>query len=124
MRNEARFNSFYSEVMRESVNLTAEPTLPRQRKRPRRIDDGASSYIYETPKDRHRRMYFEVAEATAGEVERRFIQKDLGIVNEIESILIEFSNGNTEKSISPDLEMYLKNDFALEDPTVNATRCN
>ncbi|XP_065900823.1 zinc finger MYM-type protein 1-like [Dysidea avara] len=114
MRNEARFNSFYSEVMRESVNLTAEPTLPRQRKRPRRIDDGASSHIYETPKDRHRRMYFEVAEATAGEVERRFIQKDLGIVNEIESILIEFSNGNTEKSISPDLEMYLKNDFAFE----------
>ena len=58
-------------------------------------------------------MYFEVTELTAGEVEKRFIQKDLGIVNEIESALIEYANGNTEKCISPDLEMYLKNDFEL-----------
>ena len=40
-------------------------------------------------------MYFEVTELTAGEVERRFIQKDLGIINDIESTLIEFANGNT-----------------------------
>ena len=59
-------------------------------------------------------MYFEAIELTAGEVERRFIQKDLGIVDEIESILMKFANGNTEEGISPDLEMYLKNDFALE----------
>ena len=39
-RNEAKLNSF--EVIRENINLTAEPTLPRQRKRPRRLDDGAS----------------------------------------------------------------------------------
>jgi len=114
MRNEAKFDSFYSEVIRKSVDLTAEPTLPRQRKRPRRLDDGASSHTYEMPKDRHRHMYFEAIELTAGEVERRFIQKDLGIVNEIESILMKFANGNTEEGISPDLEMYLKNDFALE----------
>ena len=114
MRNEAKFDSFYSEVIRESVDLTAEPTLPRQRKRPRRLDDGASSHTYEMPKDRHRHMYFEAIELTAGEVERRFIQKDLGIVDEIESILMKFANGNTEEGISPDLEMYLKNDFALE----------
>ena len=52
-------------------------------------------------------MYFEVTELTAGEVERRFIQKDLGIVNDIESTLVEFANGNTEKRISPDLETYV-----------------
>ena len=34
MRNIAKFDSFYSEVIRESVDLTAEPTLPRQRKGP------------------------------------------------------------------------------------------
>ena len=42
------------------------------------FDDGASPHTYETPKDRHRHMYFEVTELTAGEVERWFIQKDLG----------------------------------------------
>ena len=42
-------------------------------------------------------MYFEVTKLNAGEFERRFIQKDFDIVNEIVSILIEFTNGNTEK---------------------------
>ena len=59
-------------------------------------------------------MYFEVTKLTAGEVERRFIQKDLGIVNDIESALVEFANGNKEKCISPDLETYLKDDFEVE----------
>ena len=113
MRNEAKFESFYSEVLRDSVNLTAEPTLPRQRKRPRRFDDGATPHSYEIPKDRYRHMYFEVTELTAGEVEKRFIQKDLGIVNDIESTLIKFANGNPENCISPDLEIYLKDDFEL-----------
>jgi len=70
--------------------------------------------MYETPKDRHCHMYFKVTEVIAGEVERRFIQKDLGIVNDIESTLIEFANGNTNKGISADLESYLKDDFDIE----------
>jgi len=54
-----------------------------------------------------------VIEVTAGEVERWFIQKD-----DIESTLIEFANGNTNKSISADLESYLKDDFELERPKI------
>ena len=34
MRNEAKFDSFYSEVTRDSANITAEPTLSRQKKDP------------------------------------------------------------------------------------------
>ena len=113
MRNEAKFESFYSEVIHESVSPTAEPTLPRQSKRPRRLDDGATPHRYETPKDRYRHMYFEVTEITAGKIEKRFIQKDLGIVNEIESTLIKFANGVPENCISPDLEIYFKDDFEL-----------
>ena len=56
-------------------------------------------------------MYFEVTELTVGEVERYFIQKDLSIINDIGSTLIEFANGNTKKCISPDLEVYLKGDL-------------
>ena len=104
MRNEAKFEDFYTEVLRESTNLTEEPILPHQRKRPRRLDNGAIPHRYETPKDRHHYMYLEVTELTAGEVERRFIQKDLSIVNEIESTLIECANGNTEKGISSNLK--------------------
>ena len=33
-------------------------------------------------------MYFEVIELTAGEVDKRLIQRDLGIVNDIESLFL------------------------------------
>ena len=59
-------------------------------------------------------MYFEVCELAAGEVERRFIQKDMGIINDIEASLIESANGNNQTSISEDLETYLKGDFDIE----------
>ena len=59
-------------------------------------------------------MYFEVIELAAGEVERRFIQKDMAIINDIETSLIGFANGNKEVSISEDLKAYLEDDFDLE----------
>ena len=114
LRDESKFNNFYDAVVRESRELTAEPTLPRRRKVPRRFDDGASPHTYETPKDRHRHMYFEVTELAAGEVERRFTQKDLGMISDIESSLIKCANGETDQFISTDAEAYLKDDFDLE----------
>ena len=59
-------------------------------------------------------MYFEVCELAAGEVERRFMQKDMGIINDIEASLIESANGNNQASISEDLETYLMEDFDIE----------
>ena len=114
LRSEAKFDTFYDAVISDCGSLTTEPTLPRRRKRPKRFEDGASPHVYETPKDRHRHMYFEVCELAAGEVERRFIQKDLAIINDIETSLIGFANGNKEVSISEDLKVYLEDDFDLE----------
>lgn len=72
-----------SEVIHDYVGLIAEPLLKK------RFDDGASTQTYETPKDRHHHMYFEVTELIAGEVERMFIQKDLGIIRIILPIVIK-----------------------------------
>ena len=55
-----------------------------------------------------------MCELAAGEVERRFIQKDMGIINDIEASLIESANGNNQTSISEDLKTYLKEDFDIE----------
>ena len=114
LRNEAKFDTFYGAVLSQSGSLTTEPALPRQRKRPKRFEDGASPHTYQTPKDRHRHMYYEVCELAAGEVERRFIQKDMEIINDIEARLIDCANGNNQTSISKDLETYLKEDFDME----------
>lgn len=46
LRNEAKFDTFYNAVVSDCGSLTTEPTLPRQRKRPRRFEDGASPHTY------------------------------------------------------------------------------
>ena len=37
LRNEKKFDSFYTEVIRDCVGQTAEPTLPRRRKRAQKV---------------------------------------------------------------------------------------
>lgn len=73
-------------------------------------------------------MYYEVCELAAGEVERRFIQKDMGIINDIEASLIESANGKNQTSIGKDLETYLKEDFDIEikakNTVIDAPRCH
>ena len=56
LRTEAKFDTFYDAVVSDCGSLTTEPTLPCQRKRPKRFEDGASPHTYLTPKDGHRRV--------------------------------------------------------------------
>ena len=69
------------------------------------------TYNNADPKERHRHMYFEVTELTAEEVERRFHQKDLGTINDIESLLLDCDNGG---SIPVSIKTYLEDDFDLD----------
>ena len=80
LRTEEKFNMFYDQVLQESATFTDEPTLPRTRKPPRRIDDGASPHVYRSPRDMHRHAYFEAIELAANEVKRRFDQADFAII--------------------------------------------
>ena len=43
--------------------------------------------------------YFEVLDLVAGEVERRFDQADLGVVSELESVLISVANGDGKGAV-------------------------
>ena len=114
LRNEAKFDQFYDQVVADSRELTAEPSLPRKRKAPRRIDDGASPHEYQSPRERHHHLYFEVTELTAGEVERRFLQADIQLISEVETTLLEFSNERMTASLPPSLQMYISEEFDLE----------
>ena len=40
LRNEAKFDLFYDIIFHDCRNLTEEPSLPRHRKVPKRLDDG------------------------------------------------------------------------------------
>ena len=107
LRTDAKYNAFYEEVIHTSQGLTSEPTIPRQRKLPKRLDDGASPHAYLTLKDRFRHKYFETLELAVGETERRFNQEDIGVINSLESFLIDSANGNSA-SMPDNLETYLK----------------
>ena len=114
LRTDAKYNAFYEEVIRTSQGVTSEPTLPRQRKLPRRLDDGANPHVYLTPKDRFRHKYFETLDLAVGEIERRFKQEDIGIIRSLELFLIENANDNS-MSMPDNLETYLREaGFELE----------
>ena len=71
-RTDNAFDSFYSSVVINSKMVTAEPVLPRQRRPPKRINDGTSPHTFSTPKDYFPKQYFEVLDIIASELNSRF----------------------------------------------------
>ena len=106
LRSEEKFTTFYSDVIKLSEGLTDEPRLPRYRKAPRRLDDGAQSHCFTCPKDRYCQAYFEVLEQACGEIENRFNQSDLSVVSDIESLLVNAANGQDISEIPQVLTKY------------------
>ena len=49
-RSDPAYEKFCKSLLENSQNLTGEPVLPRQRKLPRQLDSGTSSYEFESPK--------------------------------------------------------------------------
>ena len=71
-RTDGAFEEFYKGLVSESQNITEELVLLRQRKLPRRIDDGAPSYNPSTPSEMYRQKYFEALDVVCEEIKRRF----------------------------------------------------
>ena len=104
---ETKFDRFY-DVLELSTGLTDEPSLPRYRKRPRRLDEGIVPH-YQSLNEKYRHIYFEVLELVKGEIEM-FNQADFHLVQKLESLLLDVANG---KPTEPDesLLRYLGNDI-------------
>ena len=111
LRTTESFSTFYATIRQESENLTEEPTLPRYRRAPKRVDGGGSTHRYPNPIDRYRHIYFEALELATGEVKRRFDQEDLFIIREMEDLLIKSSNGEKISDISEKLQNYFTPDI-------------
>lgn len=94
LRNDEKFNAFFSDVKSESANHCDSPVLPRQRQLPKRVDDGlARSHVFSSVEDYYRKQYYEAIDLVKGDLERRFTQKNFLIVKQIEKMLINASNG-------------------------------
>ena len=113
LRSDEEYTKFYKEVVQASQDLTEEPILPRKRKIPRRINDGADPYQHETPEDLHRQHYFQALDQVTNELSRRFDQKDIKIV-EVEKILLSAASCDNEIVI-PEI---VKNTYQTSDVQV------
>lgn len=93
-RMESSFEYFYRTVVEESKDLTMPPTLPRQKRFPVRIDDGAPNHHFSTPEEHFRKQYYEVHDLLMNELERRYEQESFQILRDTEDLLIKSCNGS------------------------------
>ena len=71
-RSDSAFHTFCQSVENEARDYTLNLVLPRQIKVPRRIDDGASSHTFTSPRHYYHQQYYEVLDILTGEMARRF----------------------------------------------------
>ena len=103
-RSNDAFDRFYDSTVIEAQNYTMVPVLPRYRRPPRRLDDGADPYAFTTPKDYYRRQYFEVLDFIKEELSRRFDQKSLALPKAVKQLLLNASQDSDDMAISiPDV---------------------
>ena len=94
MRTDYYFSILFKSAVADLENITDKPVLPRQKRVPRRIDDGSPGYSFTCPEDYHRSQYFEAIDIILNELDRRFDQRDLAVLREIETLLINSINNN------------------------------
>ena len=93
MRSDDRFDLFWDLAILNAEELgISEPQLPRQRKLPRRYDDGsASAHFPSTPKAHFKPAYFEAIDLITNCVQERFDQPGYRIYRSLETLLIKAS---------------------------------
>ena len=94
-QDDLEFDHVYNQAVNEASELGIEPTLPRYRKRPRRVEDGQEQHRFDDPKALHKQEYVEVLELLIGQLEARFSQRDFNTVCDIEEMLLNAANGKS-----------------------------
>ena len=113
-RSDPAFNSFYEVVVKEAENVTSEPTLPRQRQIPHRIDDGSPNYQFSCPKDSFRQQYFEILDLLHNEITQRFDRPIFDIMGEMENMLVNSCSERDKKRNYENFEEMYKDDIDMD----------
>ena len=118
-RSDSAFNLFFDNVVTKAIATgLQEPTLPRQRRIPKRIDDGSSNHVYSSAKDFFRCQYFEVLDVLREELVSQFDRPTLSILKDIESLLVSSCNGRGTNTPSTDLKTLYADNLNMDLLTV------
>lgn len=99
MRTDQSFDLLYTNVARKSEGLVGEPTLPRKRRTPARLEVGAGAPTYpQTAKDHFRRVYYEALDLIVSAINQRFNQKSFSSYAQMETLLVKAANGDNYES--------------------------
>ena len=95
LRGDSKFAEFWTQATDKASELSiGEPTLPRRRKLPRRLDEASgSTYHDSTPESMYKWYYFEVIDTIVGEIERRFESQSFTLYAKMELLLKSAASG-------------------------------
>lgn len=95
LRCDSKFSEFWKEVTDKAIKLdVGEPTLPRRRKLPPRLDESNSTTFHDsTPENMYKRYYFELIDTVVGEIERRLDSPSFTLYAKMELLLKSAAEG-------------------------------
>ena len=110
IRSDPNFEFFWQKVTKLTAELDVdEPALPRQRKRPRKYEDGTGeAHFSENVKDFFRRIYFEALDLVISGINSRFDQPGYKIYSKLENLLTNNEEYEDEYQLIID---FYKDDF-------------
>ena len=106
LRNDATFHQIYEKCVEESSHLTNPPCLPRYKRVPKKLDEGADGYRFSSVENYFRSLYFEAIDLLSGEMATRFDCSKLEIPLKINELLIAAANGNDWQISASIKELY------------------
>ena len=90
LRSESSFDSFWEETKEKAKELQLlEPTVPRNRRPPRRLDSGSNPASFSSPKHYHRKLYYEFIDSVHGEIIKHFDQQNFNLYMKAEQLLLK-----------------------------------
>ncbi len=99
LRCTEEFDRFYDATVKAAEQFAiSQPVLPRQRRRPARIEEGTSPHEYPSPREFYRQKYFEACDLLIAELETRFENHQMPTVLSLEQALVKAANGDDFES--------------------------
>ena len=114
LRTDDSFRQFYSSAVQQAEEFTSEPSLPRYRRPPKRLDDGSAPHSFKSPEDYYRSHYFYVLDLISEEISDRFKQSSMLLPKEMENLLFKAANNaDTSRIEVPEaiISMYHEEDI-------------
>ena len=92
LRSDDSFKDFFERAVKQGKEFTGEPTLPRYRRPPRRLDEGSAPHRFNSPEEHYKMHYFYALDLVIEEISVRFSQESMSVPKDLETLLINAAN--------------------------------